>query len=237
MKIICEKGKEPPEMLADLITKTLSGEEPKDEEEKSEPFTSIETVEFVINQLEDGMLAGFIPKTKIIVMDLGNCLVNQNFMKQGLMWIPSVWFNLLFAFYHELGHVVQIEKAPELAKIKKTTKKLEKEADEFAIGCIKDWTKNENNKLPTLDAMGWIGDQIKKAINMYYPAPLFDTMYSEIKPCKLGAVGGLDTIAAYQKNIEEIYDQLAKDEKFGIVVDGKKYMKAEEFFGAIYNNI
>jgi len=234
MEIICEKGKEPPKMLAELISKTILGEEPKDEE--SSPFTLIEEVIFKVNELEDGMLAGFNPDQKNIVMDLGNCLVNQNFMKQGLMWIPSIWFNLLFAFYHELGHVIQVEGDPELAK-KKPTKKLEKEADEFAIGCIKDWTKDENNKLPTLDEMGWIGNQIKKTINMYYPAPLFDTIYSEIKPCELGAVGGLDTIAAYQKDIEEVYEQLTKDEKFGIVVDGKKYMKAEEFFGAIYNDI
>ena len=233
MKITYEKGKEPPEMLADLISKTILGEEPKDEE--SNPFTLIEEVIFKVNELPDGMLAAFNPKEKNIVIDLGNCLVNQSFMKQGLMWIPSIWFNLLFAFYHELGHVIQIEGNPKLAN-KPPTKKSDKEADEFAIGCIKDWTKKENNKLPTLDEMGWIGNQIKKAINMYYPEPLFDKMYSEIKPCGLGAVGGLDTIAAYQKDIEKIHEELAKDEKFGIIVDGKKYMKAEEFFGAIYND-
>jgi hypothetical protein len=232
MKITREKGKEPPEILAELISKTILGEEPKDDE--SSPFTLIEEVIFKVNELPNGMLAAFNPKEKNIVMDLGNCLVNQSFMKQGLMWISSIWFNLLFAFYHELGHVIQVEGDPKLAD-KKPTKKMEKEADEFAIGCIKDWTKDENNELPTLDAMGWIGNQIKKAINMYYPAPLFDTIYSEIKPCKLGAVGGLDTIAACQKNIGEIRDQLSDDEKFGIVVDGIKYMKAEEFFGAIYN--
>ena len=233
MKILCEQGKEPPEMLSVLITKTILGEEPKDEE--SNPFTLIETVEFKVNVLEDGMLAGFSPKEKSITIDLGNCLVNQNFMKQGLMWISSIWFNLLFAFYHELGHVIQVEGNPKLAD-KPPTKKLDKEADEFAIGCIKDWTKDKNNKMPTLDEMGWIGQQIKKAINLYYPEPLFDIIHSEIKPYGLGAVGGLDVIAAHQVNIEEIYKQLSEDEKFGIVVDGVKYMKAEEFFGAIYND-
>jgi len=233
MKITYEKGKEPPEILADLISKTILGEEPRDEE--SSPFTLIEEVIFKVNELPDSVLAVFNPSEKNIVMDLGNCLVNQNFLKQGLMWIPSIWFNLLFAFYHELGHVIQVEGDPKLAD-KPPTKKLQKEADEFAIGCIKDWTKDENNKIPTLDGMGWIGDQIKKAINMYYPEPLFDKMYSEIKPYGLGAVGGLNTIAAYQAGIGKIRDQLAKDEKFGIVIDGIKYMRAEEFFGAIYND-
>jgi len=233
MQIICEQGNEPPKMLADLITKTILGEEPRDEE--SSPFTLIETVEFKVNELKDGMLAGFSPEGKSITIDLGNCLVNQNFMKQGLMWIPSIWFNLLFAFYHELGHVIQVEGNPKLVD-KKPTKALEKEADEFAIGCIKDWTKDANNKLPTLNEMGWIGNQIKKAINLYYPAPLFDSMHSEIKPCELGAVGSLDTIASYQR-LEEIYEQLSKDEKFGVVVDGIKYMKAEEFFGVLYNEV
>jgi len=233
MEISIEKGKEPPKALVDLITKTIAGELPKDEESK--PFKSIKTVEFWTNQLPDGMLAGFNPQQKQLVIDLGNCLVNQNFMKQGLMWIPSVWFNLLFAFYHELGHVIQIEEKPELAK-KRPTRKLEKEADEFAIGCIKDWTQDEDNKIPTLDEMGWVGNQIKKAINMYYPEPLFDVMHSEIKPCELGAVGNLNTIAAYQKEIEKTHEQLAKDEEFGITVDGVKYMKAEEFFGVLYNN-
>jgi len=231
--ILIEKGKEPPKALTNLVTKTIAGEEPKDKESK--PFTSIKIVEFWVNVLPNGVLARFNPETETITIDLGNCLINQNFMKQGLMWIPSVWFNLLFAFYHELGHVIQIEEKPELAK-KRSTEKLEKEADDFAIGCIKDWTQNEDNKIPTLDEMGWIGNQIKKALNMYYPEPLFDVIYSEVKPSALGAVGNLTTIAAYQKEIEKTYEQLAKDEEFGITVDGVKYMKAEEFFGVLYND-
>lgn len=233
MEIICEQGKEPPEILADLIAKTISGEEPKDEESRA--FPSIEAVEFVVNQLKDGMLAEFNPKKKWITIDLGNCLANQNFMKQGLMWIPTVWFNILFAFYHEIGHVIQVEEKPELAKIKKTTIQMEKDADEFAIGCIKDWTKE--GKIPTLDKMGWIGRQIKKAINLYYPEPLFDTMFSEIKPYESGGVGRISTMAAYQKTIAEAEEDLYQDEGFGIVVDDKKYMTAEEFFDTTYSDI
>lgn len=234
MEIICEKGKEPPKMLADLITKTILVEEG---DEKSKPITLVETVEFVVNQLKDSMLAAFSPKAKRLMIDLGNCLVNQNFMKQGLMWIPSIWFNLLFAFYHEMAHVIQIEEDPKLAKRKEPTKAMEKDANDFAIGSIKDWTKDKNNEMPTLNEMGWIGKQVKKGINLYYPEPLFDTMISEIKPYELGAVGGLNTIAAHQKEVGEIHEQLSKDEKFGVTVDGIKYMKAEEFFGAIYSEV
>jgi len=233
MDMIFKHDREPPEILANLITKTISGEEPKDKESKA--FPSIEAVEFVVNQLKDGMLAGFNPKKKWLTMDLGNCLVNQNFMKQGLMWIPAVWFNMLFAFYHEIGHVIQVEENPKLAKLKKPTAKMEKDADEFAIGCIKDWTKE--GKIPTLDEMGWIGRQIKKAINLYYPKALFDRMFSEIKPYELGAVGRIDTMSAYQEAIAEAQEDLNQDEKFGIIVDDVKYMRAEEFFDTTYSDM
>jgi len=234
MEILFEEKKEPPKMLVELIEGTIAGKIPKDKE--SRPF-ELETTAFVINALKDGMLAGLNRKEKAIVIDLGNCLVNQNFMKQGLMWIPSVWFNMLFGFYHELSHMMQIEEDPKLMEKKKPTKKMEKEADNFAINCIKDWTENKDNKIPVLNEMGWIGRQIKKAINLYYPKPLFDTILSEIKPYELGAVGRLNTMAAYQKAIEEELADLTTDEGFGIVVDDVKYITAKEFFEITYNDV
>lgn len=234
MKILFEKEKEPPEMLVDLIEGTITGRIPKDEE--SRPF-KLETMGFVVNTLKNGSLAGFNPKEKAIVMDLGNCLVNQNFMKQGLMWVPSVWFNMLFGFYHELTHVMQLEENPKLVEKKKPTKKMEKEADNFAINCIKDWTRDKYWRMPTLDEMGWVGRQIKKAANLYFPKPLFNQILAEIEPCKHGAVGRLNTMAAYQKAIEEELANLTMDEGFGIIVDDVKYMTAEEFFATTYNDI
>lgn len=234
MKILFTKGEEPPDMLTNLITRTISGKEPQEAE--SRPF-QLETMEFVVNHFINGALAIFIPGSKKIVMDLGNCLTNQNFMKQGLMWIPSIWFNMLFAFYHELGHVIQMEENPKLAKREEPTKAMEKDADTFAIGCVKDWTKDTNNKMPTLDEMGWIGRQIKKAANLYYPSTLFNAILSEIKPCESGGVGRISTMAAYQEAIAEAEEELYQDEGFGIVVDGKKYMTAEEFFDTTYSDI
>ena len=63
MEILFEEGKEPPKILVELIEGTIAGRIPNDEE--SRPF-ELETIEFVINQLKDGILAGFNPKEKAI---------------------------------------------------------------------------------------------------------------------------------------------------------------------------
>lgn len=211
---------EPPKELIRIVNQDLAD------------ITTIEHIIFDAFHSEKDLLGEFKPSDKLIAIYLGHCLTNTTLMKQGMMHIPGVWFNMLWALYHEIAHAIQMEGKPELANLEEPSEELEKEAQGFAKESITEWA--ENNRIPTLEEMGWIGEQLRFAVNMTYSQDMGQKLLSEIDATNAGGIGLLDTILSCHpkasmdehKNLCEIID---KGEQ-GVIVNGQRYMDAKGFF-------
>lgn len=210
--------KEPPKELARIVEQELAD------------IATVEHMIFDAFHLEEGMLGGFKPPDKLITIDLGNCLTNTLFMKQGMMHIPGVWFNMLWALYHEIAHALQIEGSPDLAELNREV--LEDEAQGFAEESIVEWA--EKNKTPTIEEMGWAGEQLRFTVNMTYSQSMGQKLLSEIDTLNAGGIGLLDTIVAHHPKVsmnehKSLCEIIDKGEQ-GVIVDGQRYMDAKGFF-------
>jgi len=213
--------KEPPKELIRIVNQDLAD------------ITTVERIIFDAFHLEEGTLGGFKPSDKLIAIDLGHCLSNTTFMKQGMMHIPSVWFNMLWALYHEIAHAIQIEGKPELADLEKPTAELENEAQGFAAESVTEWA--EKNKMPTVEEMGWAGEQLRFAVNMTYSQDMGQKLLSEIDATSAGGIGLLDIIVTYHpkvsvKNEYKNLCELIDSGEQGVIVNGQRYMDAKGFF-------
>ncbi len=212
--------KEPPQELTRVVNQDLAD------------ITTVEHITFDAFHLEEGVLGGFDPRDKLIVIDLGHCLTNTLFMKKGMMHIPGVWFNMLWALYHEIAHAIQVEGKPELADSKRPSDELENEAQSFTEESIVEWA--ENNKIPTLEEMGWAGEQLRFAVNITYPQSMGQNLLSEIDALNNGGIGLLDTIVAHHPKVSMIEHkglcELIDKGEQGVIVNNQRYMDTKGFF-------
>lgn len=220
--------------MIEIITKRNPPEELiKIADQDLNNITTVEHIIFDAFHLEEGILGGFKPSDKLIAIDLGNCLTNTTFMKQGMLHIPGVWFNMLWALYHEIAHAIQVEGKPELADLEKPTDELDNEAQDFAAESITEWA--EENKPPTIEEMGWAGEQLRFAVNMTYPQDMGQKLLSEIDATEAGGIGLLDTIVTCHPkvSVKDEYKSLCElidSGEQGVIVNGQRYMDAKGFF-------
>ena len=149
-------------------------------------------------------------------------------MEKGIMYIPNVWFNLVFTLFHEVAHAFQLEEDPELAKLDVLPKDHEDDANTIAEDSLLEWAKE--GIIPQLNEMGWVGDQVKALLNKLYaqtPQAVLDEMAVEGTTAVANALHAALMSDQYE-NKEDMKQLLeAIDEGFvGVKVDGKRYLTA-----------
>jgi len=183
-------------------------------------------------------LGGFFPDTKEIVIDLAHCVENKGWMGYGMMMIQTVWFNILRAVFHELGHAIQLAQNPALKEMKILTPDLEQDADTYANEMISYWASN-GGTIPKINDMGWAGDQIKLLINTCYSNKwLRPKILEELEVLEANGIAEVDNFTAHnQKTMKkEEYNNLCEDidsKKIGIKLNNKRYLDPINFFSLI----
>ena len=177
-----------------------------------------------------GDMGAFRPEDGTIIIDMGACLMNKSWMKKGIMYTANVWFNLVWTFFHELVHVQQLEQEPELMALDHLPKDYEDEACDVSMNSMARWALY--NDMPTLNEMGWVGEQIKILLNRMY-AQMPKAVNEEIDLQGTNLAARVEEAAANSKEYceQEEIAQLLKSIDEGLVggkVGNKKYLTAYE---------
>ena len=175
-----------------------------------------------------GKLAAFDPTNGTVIIDMGNCINDRGWMKKGIMYIPNVWFNLVFALFHEVAHAFQLEEDPELLDFDTLPPEFEDEANTIAEDSLLEWAKE--GVIPRLNEMNWVGEQIKLLLNRLYaqvPHEVVDEMAVEGTTAVANAIHAAIVNPQYE-NKEDMHQLLEAidDGYIGIVVNGKRYFTA-----------
>jgi len=177
-----------------------------------------------------GDLGAYDPENETIIIDMGACVTKKAWMSRGIMYIPNVWFNLVFAFFHEMAHAFQLEENPALIKLWPLPLQYEEEADQIAEDSLLAWTKD--NTVPKLNDLGWVGTQIKAMFNKLY-VQLPDTVNEEMEVEGTEAVANALHAMLTTGSMEDGEDRkrvIASIDKgdIGLKVAGKRYLTAYE---------
>lgn len=226
MSIEIKIKEDPPRELIRVIEKYYS------------PIKTIKSVliDLDIKNISKDALAGFDPKTGQVVLDLGKCLESTKWIKQGLMKIQAVWFNMLRAVFHECVHAEQLEDDPELIKKKVLPAVYEQEAENETIFRICGWAE-AGGIIPKLDEMGWAGKEIKAAANIYYvDKKMRPLLMEELEVLECNGCAELKTFAEVNKETfdEKEYHTLCElidIKEQGIKLGTSRYLDTLGFFG------
>jgi hypothetical protein len=173
-------------------------------------------------------LGAYDPKTETIIIDMGNCLMKRAWMKKGILFIPNVWFNLLFTFFHEMEHAFQLEEDPSLAELYSLPQAYEDEANITAEDSLLSWAKD--GAIPRLNELGWVGNEIKKILNQMYaqtPSDVADELDVEGTTAVSNALHA-SLVSDQYENKEEtalLFDAIDTGH-VGTIVKGKRYFTA-----------
>lgn len=195
-------------------------------------ITTVEALLFEAGFLKGKGTGGFFPEDKIIVIDPAECMNNLMFMEEGMMYIPNVWFNMLWALYHDSAHARQLMVDPNINEEYPLPVFYEHAADLEARAKIGTWS--DDSPMPKLDDMGWVGEELKKMINLVYAQPKGTKLIEELDAINAGGVGSVDTITAHHETINaNQYKSLCKavdKGDVGMIVNGKRCLDAKGFF-------
>ena len=191
------------------------------------PIIQVVVFDAFIKQLS-GDLGAFDPETGTILIDMGACVLKKAWMRKGIMYIPNVWFNLVFTLFHEVAHAFQLEEDPALIELDVLPEAYEDEANIVAEDSLLEWAKN--GTIPRLNSMGWVGDQIKALLNKLYaqiPHAVLDEMAVEGTAAVANAMHAALASSQYADDAERAKLLEAIDEGFvGTKVDGRRYLTA-----------
>jgi hypothetical protein len=175
-----------------------------------------------------GSLGAFDPNNGTVIVDMGNCIHSRRWMKKGVMYIPNVWFNLVFALFHEVAHAFQLEEDPELLDFKILPQEFEDEANTIAEDSLLEWSKD--GVTPKLSEMNWVGEQIKSLLNRLYaqtPHEVVDELAVEGTTAVANALHAALISSQYEnkEDLKQLLDSI--DQGYvGIIVGGKRYFTA-----------
>ena len=182
-----------------------------------------------------GDLGAYDPENETITIDMGSCVVKKAWMTRGILYIPNVWFNLLFTFFHETAHAFQLEEDPGIIVLDTLPQEYEDEANQIAEDSLLEWAKG--NTIPKLNELGWVGTQIKSMLNKLYvqlPDAVNEEMEVEGTEAVANALHAMLTIedtedAGSRKKVLASIDQ----GDIGVKVAGKRYLTAYEAINTI----
>lgn len=121
-------------------------------------------------ELYPGKLGVYVPSTESIIIDMKECLKNQQWMQQGMNFVANVWCNLIYTIFHEGAHAEQM--LTEDIVFDEATWDIQHEildhkADITAKEKMIDWFEDHKD-VPPIEELGWIGKHIQKLFNHIY---------------------------------------------------------------------
>jgi hypothetical protein len=186
---------------------------------------------FTNSNSESKSVGGLDPEDGILYINLQNALHDTKFMKKGALYVPSVFFNLLHAVFHDIFHANQIEHSTKLKEMPIVPEELDIWANQYAAERCLIWV-NEN-KLPSIEEMGWCGEKIIELIsNLYYKHT--DHITKELEGIEVGAAAELNDLFQYCEFSERGKSnliELIEVEGRGTTSNNYKFITAVEFFG------
>jgi hypothetical protein len=191
----------------------------------------VETVVFgaYMDHME-GTIGTFCPEVKTVYIDLGNALNESALYNRGMMFIPNVWYTLIWALGHEVEHACQLEAEPELVEFDRLPQEYEDMAMQAGADLVLDWSSN--NTVPGLHDLGWLGKQLVVMLNaMYTQHP---EVADEATHVPLGAAAELDAVFAnweFTQNGKEVLIQEIDAGNMGVKIGNDRFLTAYEFFG------
>lgn len=205
-------------------------------------FKDLDNVSFFVIAPEINDIQGKVAATQIepdgklmVLISLQNCVESTHWVDKGMLYIPNVWYNMLYAVYHEAAHCRQFLDDPSLLADDsgQTHTIMERAADIEAIELMFEWSKK--NKAPNLREMGWAGSQIQLVLNGIYaqhPAVVDEelaTMDTTIVAKAAVTAANADTLETSEEMTSLI--EHIKNGSMGTVLNGQCYLSAGEFFG------
>lgn len=127
----------------------------------------------------------FVPTLNAIIIYLGACLETATkIMAKGMTYHAAVWYEMLYALYHEGAHAAQLQAGAE-----HITPYLEEEASRMARLAIAENAHDFDDMVPPkIEEMGWAGGQLFELLNnMLIKNPQF---VREMLACNGQDVGG-----------------------------------------------
>jgi hypothetical protein len=187
--------------------------------------------------------------TKTILIDLGNCLIDSQWMKYGMLYIPGVWLNAVVAVFHEFAHACQIEEDLAVAMLTdeddaEMIQLIEQEAMATAMEHALNYFKH-SRKTPPLNEMGWLGKEMAKALNgVFHEIPF--QVEEELDALKSGAVASLNEATSALSHFDNDSGSLLKikidsvgmlrddidQNQGGVKIENRYYMTMDEFITA-----
>lgn len=192
---------------------------------------SINAVELGIDFIplrEKQAVGAFDPASGTVFIDMQNCLRDRRWMDKGCLYIPSVWFNLMYATHHELIHAVQVVDDPSLIDMDVVPKDKEDEAHYMAMDAMFSWFE-AGGKIPPLGEMGWVGEAIASTLNGLF-SRMPEAVIEELDMMKMGAVARAEAVTSAHDHFNDssiLYENIDKGE-IGIKFNGKRYLTASE---------
>ncbi|KKN32270.1 hypothetical protein LCGC14_0815500 [marine sediment metagenome] len=194
---------------------------------------------FIPALVEKKALGAYEIATRTILIDLGNCLTDSQWMKYGMLYIPGVWLNTLIAVYHEFAHACQTEEDIAITMLTEKhdaelLKIVEEEAMEDAMEHALEYFTN-GGTTPPLKEMGWLGGEMAKVLNgVFHKIPL--QVAEELNALKVGAAAEVNAASTALTRFNEENTQLLKDnidkEQGGAKIENRYYMTMGEFIAA-----
>ena len=201
---------------------------------ETEDVPTIESVVFgaYFGHMKQGnTVATYLPDQKTIYIDLGNALLSVEYYNQGMMFIPNVWYTVIFGLYHEIEHASQLEAEPRLIEYNTLPQEYEDGANESARQGVEQWAR-ENPISPPLAKLGWLGTQLIIMLNAVYTKN--PDVSDEPDLHQFGAAASVDDIFTRWQFTDQgrrgLIDAI-EAESFGLKVNGKHYLTASGFFG------
>jgi len=173
--------------------------------------------------------------TGTITIDVAECVRQLDWVRKlGMFVTHNIWFNILYAIYHEGVHAWQClqegwtEGLPADADIDM----LEQEAHEKALDAAFEWFNH--NSLPNLNSMGDLGLEIRRLRNaMYASNPHIE---DEQRVWGTDAAGRADTFAILNPDsgggdAECLFNRIDEG-SFGCVINGIRYLRAKDLIAS-----
>lgn len=177
---------------------------------------------------EKKAIGAFDPVSGTVFIDMQNCLRDNRWIKKGCLFIPNVWFNLMYATHHELIHAVQVVDDPSLIDMDVVPKDQEDEAHQMAVDAMFSWFE-AGGKIPPLIEMGWIGEAIASTLNGLF-SRMPEAVVEELDMMKIGAVARAEVVISAHDHFNDskiLYEDIDRG-KIGIKFNDKRYLTASE---------
>jgi hypothetical protein len=181
-------------------------------------------------EVTDGCLGTYAPENKTIFIDMGNALNEKAMYNSGMMFIPNVWYAILWAIGHEVEHARQLEIEPTLIEFDRLPQEYENNAMQAGEDLVLEWS--EENNIPPLNELGWLGKQLIVMLNAMYTT--HPDIADETDYMAAGAAAPLDAVLANHEFTEKGERILIEDidaGKMGVKIGNARFLTANEFIG------